>query len=116
MLSERVPLSASELLHFTNTVESFDSPEAVLNALHQVTMKAHVAVLGALLLPLRWADLSAIEVGKTVFLYKSAPKRWWSEQFEHMQMGPGPAVLLARVALAPYTMSETTQKLEVTGN
>ena len=107
---------ASELLHFTNAVESFNSPETVLNALHDVTMPAcKIGVLGALLLPLRWADLSAIEVGKTVFLHKSAPKGWWGEQFEHMQRGPGPAVLLARVALAPYTMTETMQKLEPLG-
>ena len=88
----------------------------MLNALHQVTMPAcQLAVLGALLLPLRWADLSAIEVGKTVFLHKSAPKGWWGEQFEHMQRGPGPAVLLARISLAPYTMTETMQKLEPMG-
>ena len=107
---------ASELLHFTNAVELLDLPEAVLNALHHVTMPAcQMAVLGSLLLPLRSEDLSAIEVGKTVFLHKSAPKGWWGEQFEHMQRGPGPAVLLARIALAPYTMSETTQKLEPLG-
>jgi hypothetical protein len=82
---------ASELLHFTTAVESFDSPEAVLNALHYVTMPAcKMAVLGALLLPLRWEDLSAIELGKTVFLHKSAPKGWWDEQFMHMQRGPRP--------------------------
>ena len=64
---------ASELLHFTTAVESIDSPEAVLNALHYVTMPTcKMAVLGALLLPLRWEDLSAIELGKTVFLHKSA--------------------------------------------
>ena len=107
---------ASELLHFTTAVESFDSPEAVLNALHYVTMPAcKMAVLGALLLPLRWEDLSAIELGKTVFLHKSAPKGWWDEQFVHMQRGPGPAVMLARIALAPYTMSETMQQLEPLG-
>ena len=73
---------ASELSQYTNAVEKFDSPEAVLNALHHVTMPTcQMAVLGSLLLPLRWEDLSAIEVGKTVFLHKSAPKGWWGEQF-----------------------------------
>jgi hypothetical protein len=46
---------ASELLRFTDEVDTFETPEAVLNALHDVTMPAcQIAVLGALLLPLRW--------------------------------------------------------------
>ena len=110
MLSERVPLSASELLHFTNAVESLYLPEAVLDALHHVTLPAHVAVLGALLLPPRWEDLSAIELGKTVFLHKSAPRDGGASSSAYAK-GPGPAVCRPSCP-APYTMSETTQKLE----
>ena len=107
---------ASELLQFTNQVDTFETPEAVLNALHEVTMPAcQIAVLGALLLPLRWGDVTSIELGKTAFLHKSAPKGWWEEQLEHMQRSPGPGEMLARLALAPFTMSETMQRLEPLG-
>ena len=102
---------ASELLQFTNQVDTFETPEAVLNALHEVTMPAcQIAVLGALLLPLRWGDVTSIELGKTAFLHKSAPKGWWEEQLEHMQRSPGPGEMLARLALAPFTMSEDHAK------
>ncbi len=74
-----------------------------------------LGVLGALLLPLRYGDLDSLEVGKTVFLHKSAPKGWWDEQSELMRKHPGPGEMLARLALAPYTMSETMQKLEPLG-
>ena len=107
---------ASELLRFTDEVDTFETPEAVLNALHDVTMPAcQIAVLGALLLPLRWGDVTSIELGKTAFLHKSAPKGWWEEQLEHMQRSPGPGEMLARLALAPFTMSETMQKFEPLG-
>ena len=107
---------ASELLQFTSAVELLDTPQAVLNALHDVTMPAcQAGVLGSLLLPLRWGDWTALELGKTVFLHKSAPKGWWEEQADLMRTSPGPGEMLARLALAPYTMSETMQKLEPLG-
>ncbi len=107
---------ASELLQFTSVVETLETPEAVLNALHDVTMPAcKIGVLGALLLPLRFGDSSCLELGKTVFLHKSAPKGWWEEQFELMQRSPGPGEMLARLALAPFTMSEAMQRLEPLG-
>lgn len=107
---------ASELLQFTSAVELLDTPEAVLNALHDVSMPAcQAGVLGSVLLPLRWGDLAALELGKTVFLHKSAPKGWWEEQVDLMRTSPGPGEMLARLALAPYTMSETMQKLEPLG-
>jgi DNA-binding CsgD family transcriptional regulator len=107
---------ASDLLQYTNAVETLPTPEAVLNALHDITMPAcQTGVLGSLLLPLRWGDLTSLELGKTVFLHKSAPKGWWEEQVEMMRTSPGPGEMLARLALAPYTMSETMQRLEPLG-
>ena len=107
---------ASELLHFTRTVDTLDAPEKILDALNEITWDAcKVGVLGALLLPLRCGDLDSLELGKTVFLHKSAPKGWWDEQSELMRKHPGPGEMLARLALAPYTMSETMQKLEPLG-
>jgi len=106
----------SRLLRFTERIDEFDSPDHVLNALHDATHEASgLNVLGALLLPLRWGDIEAIEIGKTVFLHKSAPKGWWDEQMELTKINPGAGAVLARLALAPYTMSETMQRLEPIG-
>jgi LuxR family quorum sensing-dependent transcriptional regulator len=106
----------SRLLHFTECVDDFDSPDYVLNALHDATHETSgLNVLGALLLPLRWGDIDAIEVGKTVFLHKSAPKGWWEEQLELTKINPGAGTMLGRLAIAPYTMSETMQRFEPLG-
>jgi LuxR family quorum sensing-dependent transcriptional regulator len=107
---------ASDLLRYTNEVELMNSPEAVLDGLHDVTMPAsQICVLGALLLPLRWGDMTALELGTTVFLHRSAPKGWWDEQAELMQTSPGPGEMLARISLAPFTMSEMMRRLEPLG-
>lgn len=106
----------SRLLHFTERVDEFESSDHVLNALHDSTHETcGLNVLGALLLPLRWGDIDAIEVGKTVFLHKSAPKGWWDEQLELTKINPGAGAMLARLAIAPYTMSETMQRFEPLG-
>lgn len=106
----------SRLLRFTERVDEFGSPDHVLNALQESTHEAcGLNVLGALLLPLRWGDIDAIEVGKTVFLHKSAPKGWWEEQLELTKINPGAGAMLARLAIAPYTMSETMQRFEPLG-
>jgi LuxR family quorum sensing-dependent transcriptional regulator len=103
-------------LHYTNTVDALDTSERVLDALDDVTNQAcKIRVLGALLLPLRWGDLSGFEMGKTVFLHHSSPKGWWEEQREMMRQTPGPGEMLARIALAPFTMSETMSKLDPLG-
>lgn len=106
----------ASMLHFTEAVEDLSSPDQVLNMLHDDTHQAcDLNVLGALLLPLRWEDLSALELGKTVFLHKSVPKAWWDEQIELTKITPGAGAMLARLALAPYTMSEAMQRLEPLG-
>jgi DNA-binding CsgD family transcriptional regulator len=107
---------SSRLLQYTNSVDSLETPEKVLNALDEVTnTTCKIRMLGALLLPLRWGDLSSFEMGKTVFLHGSAPKGWWEEQRDLMRQSPGPGEMLARLALAPFTMSETMARLDPLG-
>jgi hypothetical protein len=107
---------SSQLLQYTNSVDSLETPEKVLNALDEVTnTTCKIRMLGALLLPLRWGDLSSFEMGKTVFLHDSAPKGWWEEQRDMMRQSPGPGEMLARLALAPFTMSETMARLDPLG-
>jgi hypothetical protein len=105
-----------EMLRFAAGIDKLDTPDEVLDRLHQVAFKTYkVSVLGAMLLPARWGDWSDIELGKTVFLHKSAPKDWWGEWRELSQCHPGPGITLAHVALAPFTHTELMQKLEPLG-
>ena len=53
------------LLRYNNSVDALETPAKVLNAPDEVTNAAcKIRMLGALLLPLRWGDLSSLEMGK----------------------------------------------------
>jgi len=107
---------ASELLHFTSALDQLETPQNVLDGLHDITIETcQLAVLGALLFPRRWGDWGGIEKGKTVFLHKSVPEQWWDEYVEMSQKDPAPGLMIARLALAPFTMTETMRILEPVG-
>ena len=107
---------ASELLGFISSIDKLDTPDKVLDSLHEITWRAcQLCVLGALVFPMRWGDWSGIEKGKTVFLHKSAPDGWWDEHLELSQKTPAPGLMMAQLALAPFTMSETMRMLEPLG-
>jgi DNA-binding CsgD family transcriptional regulator len=103
----------SEMLQFTSSIETFGTPDEVLEGLHKVT--GQLNVLGAVLFPVRWGDWGSLEKGKTVFLHKSAPQGWWDEQVELNRKHPGPGFMLAQMSLAPFTMSEVMRMLEPLG-
>ena len=107
---------AADLLHFTDTVDDLDTPEAVLDTLDKITWqpcRAHV--LGASLLPLNFGTTDALVVGKTVFLHKSAPKGWWEHRMQLSAISPAPGHVAARLALTPFTASEVMKALEPIG-
>jgi DNA-binding CsgD family transcriptional regulator len=105
-----------DLLRYIGDIDKIAAAQDVLNGLHEITFKAcEINVLGALLFPVRWGDWGSVELGKTVFLHKSAPKGWWDEYFELLQKHPAPGLMMAQLALAPFTMSETMQLVEPLG-
>ena len=105
-----------ELLRYVGKIDTLDAPDTVLHGLHEVTFHAcELNVLGALLFPVRWGDWSSIEIGKTLFLHKSLPKGWADEHLELLQRHPSPGLVFAQLALAPFTMSETMQRVEPLG-
>ena len=92
---------ASELLHFTSTLDQLDTPTDVLDGLHKITSRScQLGVLGALLFPARWGDWGGIEKEKTVFLHKSLPEKWWDEYVEMSRKDPAPGAMMARLALS----------------
>jgi len=108
---------SSELLHFTDIVDALDTPDDVLDALHEAIRRTgHLAVLCAVLLPIKMGDVDSLELGKTVFLHKGVPKEFWDEFLELARKHlPAPG-MLGYLALGPYTMSEAMQKLELLGS
>jgi DNA-binding CsgD family transcriptional regulator len=107
---------AADLLHFTEAVDRLGTPKAVLDTLDKITWqpcRAHV--LGASLLPLDFGTTNSLVLGKTVFLHKSAPKGWWEERMQLSAISPAPGDVAARLALAPFTISEVMKSLEPIG-
>jgi len=105
---------SSELLHFADTVDELDTPEKVLDALHEAVQgTSHLGVLGAFLLPIKIGDVDSLEPGKTAFIHKSVAKGMWDEFLElarkHLPV-PG---MLGYLAIGPFTMSEAMQRLEL---
>ncbi len=104
------------LLRYVGKIDKLDAPDKVLDGLHEVTFDAcDINVLGALLFPMRWGDWSSIEIGKTLLLHKSLPKGWADEHLELLKKHPSPGLVFAQLALAPFTMSETMQRVEPMG-
>ena len=98
---------AADLLHFTEAVDHLRTPEAVLDALDAITWDGcHAHVLGAALLPLNFGTTDSLVVGKTVFLHHSVPKGWWEERTQLATKSPAPVDVAARLALAPFTLSD----------
>ena len=107
---------SADLLKFTEAVHHLDTPEAVLGALDRITWSdCHAHVLGAALLPLNFGASHSLVMGKTVFLHESVPKGWWEDRTELATGSPAPSDVAARLALAPFTLTELMKSLEPIG-
>lgn len=106
----------ADLLRYSSTIDDFTTPQEVLDELHRISFaECELSVLGAVLFPIRWGNLSGLKMGKTVFLHQSAPKGWWEEHLELNRAHPSSGFMVAQMALAPFTMSEIMQMLEPIG-
>ena len=57
----------------------------------------------------------SLVMGKTVFLHESVPKGWWEDRTELATRSPAPSDVAARLALAPFTLTELMKSLEPIG-
>jgi LuxR family quorum sensing-dependent transcriptional regulator len=106
----------SELLDYVAHIDEFNTPDKVLDRLHKITSKhCDLGVLGAALFPIRWGDWGESEVGKNVFLHGSVDRGWWNEYQELIRKHLPPGLMMAQIALAPFTMSESMRMLEPLG-
>lgn len=106
----------ADILDFTESVDGLTTIGAVLNALDKISWsQARAHVLGAALLPLKFGDNKMLILNKTVFLHESVSRNWWDERMRLSAMGPAPADIAARLALAPFTLADILKSLEPLG-
>ena len=83
------------LLKFARDIDTFDTPDEVLNALHTITSReCGLNVLGALQFPIKFGDLASLVRGQTIFLHASAPKNCRSSS--KLLRYKGPSKVIAR--------------------
>lgn len=106
-----------QLLDFARRDKELESPDEILNRLHDVTSRTcQLNVLGALQLPVRWGDWGRMEKGRNVFVHESVPEGWWREWREFNKQHPGPSLTLAQFSMAPFTLTELMRMLEPIGH
>jgi DNA-binding CsgD family transcriptional regulator len=106
---------ARKLLSDSLHVGSLATPETILDRLHNITSAAlGLNVLSAGRFP-NVSDWGALNLGKNVFLHHSAPKGWWEEWIARAPQQNPITYFLARMSLAPYTLSEMFRILEPIG-
>jgi DNA-binding CsgD family transcriptional regulator len=103
------------LLDYAGRVGEFSAPSVVLDALHAIISKnLPLNVLGAVRLPINDTNWRPV-LGKSVFLHKDVPDRWW-EEYDALSQGKfRPALFLARSSLASFTWTEMQQLIEPIG-
>jgi LuxR family quorum sensing-dependent transcriptional regulator len=104
------------LNRFTAHVSRAKTAAAILDALDEFASRLlPVNVLGVGRMPQRTADWRSIELGKDVFLHRSAPVEWWNEYAAKAARGYDPGIMMAKTSLVAYTWTETMQALEPIG-
>jgi LuxR family quorum sensing-dependent transcriptional regulator len=115
----RAPAAAPStplLNRFTAHVSRAKTADAVLDGLDEFASRLlPVNVLGVGRMPQRTSDWRSIELGKDVFLHRSAPVDWWNEYAAKAAQGYDPGIMMARTSLVAYTWTETMQMLEPIG-
>jgi LuxR family quorum sensing-dependent transcriptional regulator len=108
---------AADILNYTDQVPDFHTSEHILDALDIIASEhCKLHVLGAGLMPVEFKrGTDGYELGKTVFLHRSVPKGWWEDYLRMTTLRPAPAMIMARLAIGPYTLSELLNVLEPIG-
>jgi LuxR family quorum sensing-dependent transcriptional regulator len=115
----RAPVTTPSTPHlnkFTAHVSRAKTADAILDGLDEFASRLlPVNVLGVGRMPQRTSDWRSIEVGKDVFLHRSAPAGWWNEYATKAAQKYDPGIMMAKTSLVAYTWTETMQTLEPIG-
>ncbi len=106
----------ARLMQFSIRTSELATPESVLDALNTTTSRSYpLQVLSAARFPLKVGDWSTLKLGESVFLHRDAPRGWWQEYSSFGQRAYDPAIMMARMSLAPYTWTESRRMIEPIG-
>ena len=101
---------------FTAHVSRAKTANSILDGLDEfASTLLPVNVLGVGRMPQRTSNWRSIELGKDVFLHRSAPVDWWNEYAAKAAQGYDPGIMMAKTSLVAYTWTETMQTLEPIG-
>ena len=104
------------LIGHASRVEEFRTATEVLDDLSAITTSGlPLSVLGAVRLPLKSNDWESIQLGKSIFLHRDAPKGWWEEYGTLAHGKFRPVLFLARSSMASQTWTEVRRMLEPIG-
>jgi DNA-binding CsgD family transcriptional regulator len=107
---------AARLMEFATHSVELATPNDVLDAL-QTAIRPFLPmhVLAAARFPRKVGDWKAMKVGETVFVHKDAPQGWWRDYSEYSQQAYDPAIMMARMSMAPFTWTEGRRMIEPIG-
>jgi DNA-binding CsgD family transcriptional regulator len=104
------------LLDYAARVDQMRSAGEVLDEMHAITSRAQqLSVLGAARFPVKSGDWDSVHLGKSVFLHKDAPMRWWEEYEALMKSRFRPALFLARASMGSFTWTEARRLFQPIG-
>ena len=108
---------AADILNYADQVSDFHTSEHILDALDIIASEhCRLNVLGAALLPMEFKKgAEGYELGRTVFLHRSVPKGWWEDYLGMSALAPAPSMIMARLAIGPYTLAQILRVLEPIG-
>jgi DNA-binding CsgD family transcriptional regulator len=111
------PKLAADILNYADQVSEFHTSEHILDALDAIAFEhCRLNVLGAALLPMQFKEgAEGYELGRTVFLHRSVPKGWWEDYRGMSALSPAPSMIMARLAIGPYTLAQILRVLEPVG-
>ncbi len=106
----------ASLLDYAGRVNELRSPDEVLNELHALTTRElPLSVLAAARFPAKSGDWESVKLGKSAFLHRDVPERWWEE---HNALARGkfrPVLFLAACNFGPHTWTEVWRLLQPIG-
>lgn len=111
-----MPAALHLFLDAVVTFTRIEKPAALLNSLHNASMRlAGLSALGAVRVPLKAADWSALQIGVNVFVHRSVPRGWFDEYRHLAAVRQDVTLIFGELGLAPFTQSETRKQLAPVG-
>src|SRR5262245_55033375 len=106
----------AQLVDYADRVEELRSPDEVLNELHDATTRhLPLPLLAAARIPLKSGDWASVQIGKSAFLHKSVPERWWEEYHALARGKFRPLLFLAASSMAMHTWTEVRRMFQPIG-